>query len=70
MEDNDPAMQYSVELMNNINDGQRLGQAAFNATAKLFPDIAKELSESNVDPFYDDEKTDAFLDAVVKMIKG
>jgi hypothetical protein len=39
----------------------RVGQAHFNVLADLAPDVADAVRGTNLDPFYDDARLDAFL---------
>lgn len=43
--------------------GMRVGQVAFNVVHTLYPDLADEFRNTDIDPFYNDEKTQAFLKA-------
>lgn len=46
--------------------GMRDGQIAFNALHDLAPEIADGIRGTQVDPFHDDAKLDAFFDAVAQ----
>lgn len=45
----------------------RKGQFAFNALHDARPDISEELRTSCLDPFYNDNRIPAFLEAVASM---
>jgi hypothetical protein len=47
--------------------GQRYGQYVFNRIHQAAPAVANQLRGSRIDPFYKDEKVDAFLTAVLEM---
>lgn len=46
-----------------VVEGQRRGQYVFNMMAEAFPQVAEPLRGSIVDPFYQNFKIAAFLDA-------
>jgi hypothetical protein len=49
------------------NKGWRYGQAVFNATYQLFPEVANKLRATSVDCFYQDSKVNDFLKAVANL---
>lgn len=59
-----------TELVNRLNEyhrehpQQRLGQAYFNGLYAEEPGLADMFRATEVDPFHDDEKVGAFLNAV------
>jgi hypothetical protein len=46
----------------------RMGQAYFNALFMLRPNIAKEISGTDYDPFYQDDKLPVFLTKVEELL--
>jgi hypothetical protein len=48
----------------------RPGQAYFNTLVSLRPDISKELETSILDPYYNDSRIPAFLEAVYDIWMG
>lgn len=42
----------------------RAGQAIFNTAEELMPERARQLRGTEVDPFYNDDLIDAFMDAL------
>ena len=56
---------YAVRV---TDQGQREGQAAFNAVYELWPNVADSLRGTSYDPFYDDSRKDAFLDIVLERL--
>lgn len=46
----------------------RYGQAIFNITYKMYPDIVNKLRGTDLDCFYQDEKVDKFLDALENLL--
>jgi hypothetical protein len=52
---------YSMIRTNKAKHPQlREGQLWFNAVACIWPDIAERVRGTDIDPFYDDEKLEAF----------
>lgn len=47
----------------------RLGQWAFCVLHEEFPDIARQITASPVDPFYDDKKIPKFLIYLLTLIE-
>jgi hypothetical protein len=47
-------------------EGQRDGQAVFNAASEMFPRAARLLTGTLLDPFYRDERVGEFLSAVAQ----
>lgn len=45
----------------------RVGQFYFNALNYVRPDLAKEVRATELDPFYDDERIPAFMEALASM---
>lgn len=60
--------EYWMAYARHKNNGQRQGQATFNAIHELWPDVANALRGSSYDPFYNDAKTDQFLDVVIERL--
>lgn len=50
-----------VNLVRKRHPELRAGQALWNVTVELWPDIANPLRGTEVDPFYDDSKIGAFI---------
>lgn len=50
-------------------DELRLGQWMFNELHSEFPDIAKQITGTEYDPFYVDSKIPAFLKRVLDFVK-
>jgi len=46
----------------------RLGQIAFNEIYDLLPDVACKLRATEYDPFYNDDRTNMFIDKCYDMI--
>lgn len=46
--------------MRHLHPEWRLGQALYNTLARAHPDIAAAISQTQADPFYDDERVPAF----------
>lgn len=44
----------------------RIGQALFNALCVSWPELAEKVRGSEVDPFYDDTRIDAFIAFVAR----
>ena len=63
-------MQY-VGRMIAAHPDWRYGQVLFNTALGCVPsDVLEPLWSSNVDPFYDDNKADAFLSALFPVAAG
>lgn len=56
-------LRYAAEGNSKTIKGQRPGQYVFNTMAEVFPEVAEPLRGSLLDPFYQDFKITAFLDA-------
>jgi hypothetical protein len=52
-----------LEAYKESNDRQRHGQAVFNLAHRIDATAANTLRSGPLDPFYDDSRVDAFLDA-------
>lgn len=50
------------------NPTWRRGQCAFNALNRLRPELADKVRTTNADPFYRDDRVDAFWDWLVQWI--
>lgn len=50
-----------------INTKVREGQAIFNAAYKKFPKSASNLRATSVDPYYDDDRINVFLESLTNM---
>lgn len=48
---------------------EREGQSLFNVFAELYPEKAKPLIATDLDPFYDDAKVGAFLDYLTQELR-
>ena len=55
---------YEYQL---ANPGQRDGQAAFNFLHAIKPDIANQIRTTPLDPFYQDDRLDAFFRKVEEL---
>ena len=50
-----------------VNTEIREGQAIFNAAANKFPKSTNDLCGTNVDPYYDDNRINIFLESLLGM---
>lgn len=48
----------------------RRGQAMYNRLTEIAPDVALEINGTELDPFYQDDRIDDFLDAIVFIMKA
>lgn len=58
---------YVRHMINNIQDGQRNGQACFNALHSVKPDDANSVRGTEIDPFYDDALLADFSEYVMSL---
>ncbi len=52
----------------NLNTGNRRGQAVFNAVHQVFPNIADQLRGTEADCFHDNQAIEVFLLTVGSMV--
>lgn len=57
----------SEKFYNGAKDVWRRGQTYFNMLYQVRPELAEEIRTSCLDPFYDDTRIPAFLEAVKSM---
>jgi hypothetical protein len=51
-------------------DGQRHGQAVFNAAYEYYPEAVRSLTATSLDPFYNDSRVYDFLSEVWERLKN
>lgn len=69
MEDLFPPQFWEV-VRSKQREGQRYGQAVFNTMCEYHPEESRYLVGSHVDPFYRDERVEAFITNVVELATG
>ena len=47
-----------------LHNGLRVGQAYMNALCEVMKDLYQEITASDIDPYHNDDKLNAFLDRV------
>jgi len=55
-------------IASRMEDGQRVGQAAWNVLFDALPDVAKYWVGTDLDPFHDDRKLGRFIVALLPLL--
>lgn len=58
-----------VLKLRNENSHLRTGQCYYNVLSDMFPELAREISGTKYDPFYDDDKIKDFLNYIIPKLE-